>query len=93
MDWFDRKVLQYVLWWAPFGKPPEDDVFPKFGMDTSQLAARFADVVKAINSHERQLDGADADLLARARSHPLAGSHPPGSAVPNPRPFQARRGT
>jgi hypothetical protein len=93
MDWFDRHVLQYVLWWAPFGKPPEEDVFPKFGMDTCQLAGRFADVVEALKSHERQLDGADADLLARARSHPLAGSHPPVSAGLNPRPFQASHGT
>jgi hypothetical protein len=67
VDWFDRQILQYVLWWTPFGKPPEEDVYPKFGMDTCQLADRFLDIVKAMNSREQQLDRADTDLLARAR--------------------------
>ena len=27
MDWFDRKVLHYVLFWAPAGGMDDEDVF------------------------------------------------------------------
>ena len=32
IDWFDRKVLHYVLFWAPAGGMDDEDVFPEFGM-------------------------------------------------------------
>jgi hypothetical protein len=70
VDWFDRWILQYMLWWAPFGGPPEEDVFPRFGMNASQLADPFAYLVAALNTCTDRLDPADIDLLARARCHP-----------------------
>jgi hypothetical protein len=70
VDWFDRGILQYMLWWAPFGGPPEEDVFPRFGMNASQLADRFAYIVATRNTRTDRLDPADIDLLARARCHP-----------------------
>lgn len=69
MDWFDRWILQYVLCWAPFGGPPEEDVFPRFGINAAQLADRFASIVAALNTCTDPLDPADIDLLARARCH------------------------
>ena len=39
MDWFDRKVLQYVLFWGPAGGMDDEDVFPEFGMRVDQLNA------------------------------------------------------
>lgn len=70
MDWFDRWILQYMLWWAPFGGPPEEDVFPRFGMNAPQLADRFAYIVAALNTCTDRLDRADIDLLARAQCDP-----------------------
>jgi hypothetical protein len=59
-----------MLWWGPFGGLPEEDVFPRFGMNASQLADRFAYIVAALNTCTDRLDPADIDLLARARCHP-----------------------
>ena len=77
MDWFDRQILQYVLWWAPFGPPPDDDVFPKFGLDSCQLATRVTDILKDLTRREHQLNLADTALLARARSHHLVADKQP----------------
>ena len=77
MDWFDREVLQFVLWWKPFGRPHEEDVFPRFGMDVRQLADRFARIVAELDRCADQLDRADFDLLTRARDHLIAGRLPP----------------
>ena len=71
MDTFDRHVLQYVLSWTPFGKPPEEDLFPKFGMNGRDLADRFVAIVGAFGTSSEELEPADRDLLERARCHPL----------------------
>ncbi len=68
-------------------------MYPKFGMGTCQLGGRFADIVKALNSHEHQLDRADADLLARGRSHPMAGPRATTTAEPNTSGLHMRSGT
>jgi hypothetical protein len=91
VDWFDRQILQYVLRWAPFGKPPEEDVYPNFGMNIYQLTDRFADIVKTMNSRKHQLDPNDTDLLAKARSHPMARPRP-RETTPNPRALHTRSG-
>ncbi|MDT5171533.1 MAG: hypothetical protein QOD02_4883, partial [Mycobacterium sp.] len=41
MDWFDRRIVEYVLMWAPYGRLPDEDVFPEFGMTGHQLWVRF----------------------------------------------------
>ena len=48
MDWFERRIVQYMLQWHPFGGPPEDDVLPHFGMSPPQLERRFNRIVKKI---------------------------------------------
>jgi hypothetical protein len=45
-----------MLWWGPFGGLPEEDVFPRFGMNASQLADRFAYIVAALNTCTDRLD-------------------------------------
>jgi hypothetical protein len=66
MDWFERRIVQYVLMWAPYGLLPEDDVFPTFGMTGPELMARFAGIVSAATPPDRDLDDSDRALLDRA---------------------------
>ena len=73
MDWFDRKVLEYVLLWAPCGTMFDEDVFPEFGMRVDQLNERFNAIITTLSARAGELDYLDRDLLARARRHQLSG--------------------
>ena len=73
LDWFDRKVLQYVLFWAPFGDMDDEDVFPEFGMRVDQLNERFDSIVSTLSGRSSNFDDGDRDLPARARRLQLSG--------------------
>ena len=73
VDWFDRKVLQYVLFWAPAGGMDDEDVFPEFGMRVDQLNERFNSIVSTLRGCSSNIDATDRDLLVRARRHQLSG--------------------
>ena len=73
MDWFDRRIVEYVLMWAPYGRLPDEDVFPEFGMNGHQLWARFTAIVSNLTACEGDLDDLDRTLIIRARAvAPLA---------------------
>lgn len=76
MDWFDRKIVEYVLLWAPYGRLYDEDVFPEFGMDAHQLYERFSRVVSRMASRPTDLDDLDRALVDRARHLPSAGPRP-----------------
>jgi hypothetical protein len=89
MDWFDRKVLHYVLFWAPAGGMDDEDVFPEFGMRVDQLSERFNSIISTLNGCSNKINDSDRDLLARARRHQLSGhlKHAgPSWATPNSTP-------
>jgi hypothetical protein len=60
--------VEYVLMWAPYGRLPDEDVFPEFGMTGHQLWVRFTAIVSALTSRESDLDDLDRALVARARA-------------------------
>lgn len=66
MDSFDRVLLKFVLAWAPYGGPREDDVWLEFGMTTDQLCLRFARTVQCLVPRAGSLSRADRCLLERA---------------------------
>ena len=61
MDWFDRKVLQYVLLWAPAGGMDDEDVFPEFGMRVDQLNERFNSIISTLSGCSSHIDDTDRD--------------------------------
>ncbi|OBG87130.1 hypothetical protein A5699_19875 [Mycobacterium sp. E802] len=66
MDTFERLLLKFVLAWAPYGGPREDDVWLEFGMTAEQLCVRFARIVSRLVPRVRTLSAADRCLLERA---------------------------
>ena len=74
MDWFDRKVLQYVLLWAQFGGMDDEDVYQEFGMGVDQLNERFNSIISTLSGYTSSIDDTDCDLLASARHHQLSGA-------------------
>ncbi|OBJ95949.1 hypothetical protein A5638_19115 [Mycolicibacterium fortuitum] len=66
MDSFERVLLNFVLAWAPYGGPREDDVWLEFGMTAEQLCVRFTRIVSGQLPRARSLSAADRCLLERA---------------------------
>jgi hypothetical protein len=64
MDWFDRRIVQYMLHWQPFGGPPEEEVLPRFGMSLPQLNRRFDRIVKRMEVQREALRSEDVALLS-----------------------------
>jgi hypothetical protein len=69
MDAFERLLLKFVLAWAPYGGPREDDAWLEFGMTVEQLCVRFARIVAALVPRVRNLAADDRCLLERACRH------------------------
>jgi ribosome-associated protein len=76
MDWFERRILQYVLAWGPHGSMSDEDTFPEFGMKVTQLYERFARIIAASRDQVNRLDDADRKLITRARSFHLRTHQP-----------------
>lgn len=60
MNQFDREILQFVLAWAAYGGPPEDEVLPRFGMSAERLNERVSEIlsqtrVPDVSSDDRTL--------------------------------------
>lgn len=70
IDLFDRELLKFVLNWAPYGGPPDDEVLPRFGIHSDQLCRRVQEIVHA--GLARNVHIRDRILLIRA----LATSQP-----------------
>lgn len=67
MDWFDRRIVEYVLTWAPYGRRMDEDVFPTFEMAPRQLWARFTAIVTTLTASAGDLNDCHRALVARAR--------------------------
>ncbi|MDV3128547.1 hypothetical protein M1247_26815 [Mycobacterium sp. 21AC1] len=69
MDSFDRRILQFVLAWAPYGGPREDEVWNQFGMTVEQLRDRFSRLVTDLVARLRSLPATDRALVEKACVH------------------------
>jgi hypothetical protein len=63
LDRFDRDLLSFMVSWAPYGGPPDNECFVEFGMSAEEIHQRCVHVV----STTRAADCSDPerDLLLR----------------------------
>src|SRR5690242_18544761 len=63
LDRFDRDLLSFMVSWAPYGGPPDNECFVEFGMSADRVRERCVHVV----STARAADCADEEreLLLR----------------------------
>lgn len=67
VDRFDWEIVTFVVKWAPYGGPREDDVIPTFGMTCQELQKRFTAIVNAmIGSETLRVTRRQHELLKRA---------------------------
>lgn len=45
VDQFDWEIIQFVVSWAYYGGPKDEDTIPLFGMDAQRLLGRFDNVI------------------------------------------------
>jgi hypothetical protein len=69
LDWFDRKIIEFILAWAPYDGPTDDETFPEFGMSTEDLEARFVEIIAMQTLLRHVMGSDDRALLQRAQAH------------------------
>jgi hypothetical protein len=88
LDWFDRKIIEFILAWAPYDGPTDDETFPEFGMSTEDLKARFVEIIAMQTLLRHVMGSDDLVLLQRAQAHAyyLHITHHPPLSVDPPQP-------
>ncbi|WP_155948552.1 hypothetical protein [Mycobacterium sp. URHB0044] len=61
---FDAQLLRFVVTWRPYGGPPEDELFPAFGLTRAQVSDRIRELVTQDGGTTLHVD--DAVLLVAA---------------------------
>lgn len=67
---FDRELLQYLLAWAPYGRPPSENCLPHFGIPPHRFEQRVREIVSdylgcALNARDRRLIAAVRNVIER----------------------------
>jgi hypothetical protein len=87
IDEFEWDIIRYLVDWAPYGGPDEEDILPRFGMDVQRLNARFVELVTELTRHSGTvLTERQRHLLIRARELVPSTSFRPASSTARPRP-------
>jgi hypothetical protein len=60
---FERDMIEYVISWAPYGDPPEDDCLPRFGKSFAHVQIRVRELV--ITGLQQYIKPDDRTLLVR----------------------------
>jgi hypothetical protein len=61
---FDREMMTVLVAWAPYGGPPTEDVWFRFGMGLERLRERVREVV--LDSANTQMHAEDYELTVRS---------------------------
>lgn len=61
LDAFECAMIQFLLSWAPYGDPPEEDCLPLFGKTVPALKAEVRELVRV----PRRCSSKDRTLLMR----------------------------
>jgi hypothetical protein len=64
LERFDRDLLTFVLSWAPYGGPPEDECLIQFGMSAKRVRRRCHELICTARPHE--YEAPESQLLLRA---------------------------
>jgi len=68
LDWYDRRILDYVLTCPSDTGPSNGEAMTRFGIDSNRLLRRFDAVVEAYTSNHLPLDEPDLRLVQRSAS-------------------------
>jgi hypothetical protein len=64
LDRFDREILRYMIAWAPYKGPHDEETVPEFGLYATEMRHRCAAIIS--NSWSSNLAESDRDLVSKA---------------------------
>jgi hypothetical protein len=68
LDDVDWELVTFVMCWAPYGGPSEEQSLPRFGMTCPQLQTRFAGVIRKLGDfHRARLSDAQRELIEQGQ--------------------------
>ncbi len=64
LDDFDRRMLEFLVLWKPYGGPPHDEIYPRFGLRPDAWFLRVREV--ALHALYLHPTPEDAELCRQA---------------------------
>jgi hypothetical protein len=64
LDGYDRGLLKYVVQWAPYGGPPNDEILSLFGILYYEVPSRVREIIE--HARRRGTTASDHTLLVDA---------------------------
>ena len=69
MDPLDKQLINFVLKWAPFDGPPEEDAFSEFGLNTRGVYLRAQRIIDSYRGRLEGLPDLERHMLKQAADH------------------------
>jgi hypothetical protein len=69
---FDRQLMQHLLAWAPYGRPPREDCLSQFGIPAPRFEERVHEIVAeylrcALSADDRLLIARVVNVIERSQ--------------------------
>jgi hypothetical protein len=68
LDWYDRRILEFVVECGPRAQPTDEQTFACFGISAQRVMRRLDAVIGLDDVPGMPLGESDRDLLKRARA-------------------------
>jgi hypothetical protein len=75
LDWYDRRILEFVVECGPRAQPTDEQTLACFGISAQRVMRRLDAVIDVVGSHQLGLGENDEELVRRAavtRAHAVA---------------------
>lgn len=68
LDWYDRRILEFVVECGPRSQPTDEQTLACFGISAQRVLRRLDAVIDVVDSHQVLLGETDRELVRRAVS-------------------------
>jgi hypothetical protein len=66
LDWYDRRILEFVVECGPRAQPTDEQTLPCFGISAQRVMRRLDAVIDVVGSQQLPLGENDRELVTRA---------------------------
>jgi hypothetical protein len=66
LDWYDRRILEFVVECGPRAQPTDEQTLACFGISAQRVMRRLDAVIDVVDSHQLRLGENDRELVTRA---------------------------
>jgi hypothetical protein len=66
LDWYDRRILEFVVECGPGCQPTDEQTLTCFGISAQRVMRRLDAVIEVVDGHQLRLGDTDRELVRRA---------------------------